>query len=58
MDTEDRKKIKTEHKILDRKLTKRDHLRACLRGMVEALRYKLEGCRFDSQLNHWNFSWT
>jgi len=24
---------------------------------VEALRYKLEGCGFDSRWCHWNFSW-
>ena len=26
--------------------------------MVEALRYKLEGCGFNSQWYHWNFSLT
>jgi hypothetical protein len=26
--------------------------------LVEALRYKLEGCGFDSRWSHWNFSLT
>jgi RimJ/RimL family protein N-acetyltransferase len=26
--------------------------------LVEALHYKLEGCRFDSWWCHWNFSLT
>jgi hypothetical protein len=26
--------------------------------LVKALRYKLDGCRFDSQWCHWNFSLT
>jgi len=26
--------------------------------LVQALRYKLKGCEFDSQLCHWNFSLT
>ena len=26
--------------------------------LVKALRYKSEGCGFDSQWCHWDFSWT
>jgi hypothetical protein len=33
-------------------------VRICVAQLVEALHYKLEGLRFDSQWCHWNFSLT
>jgi len=35
-----------------------DETRHAVAQLVEALRYKPEGRRFDSRCCHWNFSWT